>query len=112
MSRSFGFNQNFLANQSLNGFLRLPLTNEGIAVPDEFRKALDATLLKIPRRDLIPSDNAELLHLIEVVKKHDNAFSQHVEQETLLDSIQQALLQTINQPHVWNGPKKEPSQST
>jgi len=42
----------------------LPLTNEKIQVPDEFRKALNETLAALPAKDLIDNDDPKLLNMI------------------------------------------------
>ena len=40
LNRGVKFDEKFLVNTGLDGFLRVPLTNESISVPEELRDSL------------------------------------------------------------------------
>lgn len=66
-----------LERQGLTAYLPLPLTNEGLQAPQDFKQALDNAIKAIPSRDLMPSDAPALLELITAVKKNSAIFSEH-----------------------------------
>ena len=75
LNKHSAFKQELANRTGLSSFLRLPLSNEGIEVPQDFKEALEAVLKATPKRGLIPFEDPTLLKLIEVVKKNDKAFS-------------------------------------
>ena len=72
------YDQALAERLAFNAYLTLPLTNEKIQVPNEFREALDEALAALPAKDLIDHDNPKLLNLIEVVRKNSQAFGDHI----------------------------------
>ena len=93
MNRNHAFNEGLRHQNNLSGYLRLPLNNEGIKVPDTFKSQLQSVFMHIPKRDLIALDNPELIKLIDMVRDNNDEFSKHID---LTEHIVSKLLNEIN----------------
>ena len=59
-----------LSKFGLDGYLELPLTNEDIKVPEEFKLALDKMVGRFPYRKAPDPASYDAADLISVVKRH------------------------------------------
>ena len=98
LNRNCRYDMGLAERQCFNQYLTLPLTNEKIQVPDEFRKALNETLAALPAKDLIDNDDPKLLNMIQVVQKNSEAFSEYVTEKELCEKIDSQLCKIITNP--------------
>lgn len=72
MNHKVQFNQKFLDENGLDGFLRVPMTNDSELsrlLPDSLKNAIDDCIDRLPRKGkALPESNEHLLRLIEEVK--------------------------------------------
>jgi len=59
-----------LSKFGLDGYLELPLTNEDIKVPEEFKLALDKMASRFPYRKALDPASYDASGLISVVKRN------------------------------------------
>ena len=79
----------------------MPLTNEELAVPLDFRAAVDKAVQATPGRGLIASTDPNLLRLIDLAAKNGTAFGQHPPAELLKSRIKSALSELLTSPKGW-----------
>ena len=102
LNRNATYDQDLAEQQGFQAYLTLPLTNENIQPPDEFKEALRAALAAMPAKDLPLPGDPKLLHLIQVVQANSQAFSQHVDPKVLQERVTAQLGRLITNPKEGN----------
>ena len=67
LNKNVIFDDELQERQNFNSYLALPLTNESIVAPQEFKDLLHATIAAIPGRDLIGANDPNLQQLIKYI---------------------------------------------
>ena len=81
MNKGVVFNQNFLNQNGLDGFLRVPMSIETFDVPAELSAAFAKQLNAF--KDVEKTDSAVVEEFLEVLKKHDKLLHQYISSETI-----------------------------
>ena len=72
LSKRYKYNKKLLERLGLDGFLELPLTNENIKVPDEFKTLLDKIITEVSVAEGCDGSSPAVLNFIQLVKKNLN----------------------------------------
>jgi hypothetical protein len=75
LNKGCSYDTGLARRQEFHTYLTLPLTNEEIEVPIEFKESLLAALAAMPAKDLPSPDEPALLGLLKVVQNNAQAFS-------------------------------------
>jgi len=81
LNKGVQFDDKFLAQSGLDGYMRLPMSNESLELPEELLTAMTNVIEKF--RGVGKTDERPIKTLIEMMKKHDALLSQHVDIKTI-----------------------------
>ena len=76
------FDSDFLLRTGLDGYLKIPMSNEQIQIPDELLSALSQVIESFKGVGKTNPKAGKLL--IELMKKHDSLLSQHVDEKMIV----------------------------
>ena len=76
------WNDEFLKDGDLDGFLRLPMSEESFTVPEELKAAM--TTVYYSSKGVNQADRGPITALIEELKKHDDILLQFVERNRIV----------------------------
>ena len=74
----------------------MPLTNEGIVAPQEFKTFFDNTLASIPGRDLIKPNDPNLKQLITYIETKSESLKKYAEPSVLSNAIKSEFKSLMN----------------
>jgi len=90
------FDQRVLKNNSLDGFMTLPLTNENNQATDDFKDILLNCIYQIPKKGFMPKNTPELIDMINWIETESGCLKTHVQPKELTTRIQYEFSSILN----------------
>lgn len=94
LNRNVDFDQDFLTRTGLDGFLRLPMSNESVEVPEELMVALVDVIETF--KGVGKSNPKPIKYLISLLAKYKSLLSKHVDEKTIQESAFTQITSILN----------------